>query len=219
MGGKIVPVEVIGVSRDAKFESLRSPVEPTAFLLYPPSYRFTVRAFAVRTVGDPVAMLATIRREISEVDKDLAMTDVKTENDLIDESLHQERLFSDFLTLFACFALLLAAIGLYGVTSYSMSRRTAEIGLRMALGAQRSRVVSLVLGQALRPVALGAAAGLAASLAATRWIESLLFNVKRSDPPTLAVVFLVLFAVTVAAAFAPAWRATRIDAMEALRCE
>jgi predicted permease len=217
--GSPYPVEVIGVARDAKFESLRSPTEPTVFVLFPSSYPATGRSFAVRTAGDPLTMVESIRGAISAIDRDLVMMNVKTETGLIDESLHQERLFTNLLTLSGCFALLLAAIGLYGVTAYSMARRTAEIGLRMALGAGRGRVLWLIVGQALRPVAAGTLAGFAVSLAATRWIESLLFGVRRFDPLTMGAVFSALVAVALAAAFVPAWRATHIDPMEALRYE
>jgi predicted permease len=212
-------VEVVGVVRDAKFESMRKVVEPTVFVPFQTSYPFTGRAVAVRTTGDPLAMAGPLRRAISAMNSGVMMTDVKTQTGMIEESLHQERLFAALLTLFAGFALLLAAIGLHGVTAYSTARRTGEIGLRMALGAGRPQVLALVLRQVLRPVAAGAVVGFAASWVATRWIESMLFGVKRLDPLTLLTAFLILTAVALAAAFVPAWRAARIDPMTALRAE
>jgi ABC-type antimicrobial peptide transport system permease subunit len=173
----------------------------------------------VRTVGDPLAMAGPLRRAISAMNSGVMMTDVKTQTGMIEESLHQERLFAALLTLFAGFALLLAAIGLHGVTAYSTARRTGEIGLRMALGAGRGQIVALVLRQVLRPVAAGTVIGLVASWVGTRWIESMLFGVKRLDPLTLLTAFLILTAVALAAAFVPAWRAARIDPMTALRAE
>ena len=217
--GKTFDVEVVGVVRDAKFESMRNVIEPTVFVPFQSLYPFASRAFAVRTVGDPLAMAGPLRRAISAMNSGVMMTDVKTQTGMIEESLHQERLFAALLTLFAGFALLLAAIGLHGVTAYSTARRTGEIGLRMALGAGRGQIVTLVLRQVLRPVAAGTVVGLVASWVGTRWIESMLFGVKRLDPLTLLTAFLILTAVALAAAFAPAWRAARIDPMTALRAE
>jgi len=218
-GGKVIEVEVVGVAGDAKFNNLRRAIEPTVFVPFDHSYQFTQRAFAVRTVGDPLALVGPVRRAISVINPDVAMTDVKTQTRLIDESLHQERLFATLLTRFAGFALLLAAIGLHGVTAYSTARRTGEIGLRMALGAGRSQVLALVLRQVLRPVAAGTVVGFVASWTATRWVESLLFGVKRLDVVSFAGAFLLLAAVALAAAFVPAWRAARTDPMTALRAE
>jgi predicted permease len=217
--GRTFDVEVVGVVRDAKFESMRSVIEPTVFVPFQSAYPFTRRAFAVRTTGDPRAMAGPVRRAIWAMNSDAMMTDVKTQTDMIEESFHQERLFAALLTLFGGFALLLAAIGLHGVTAYSTARRTGEIGLRMALGAGRPQVLALVLRQVLRPVAAGAVVGFAASWVATRWIESMLFGVKRLDLPTFVGALSLLVAVALAAAFVPAWRAARIDPMTALRAE
>lgn len=219
-GGGTFQVEVVGVAGDAKYDSLRKGIEPTVFIPYRQDLSlFTRRAFAVRTSVDPPTMIGPIRQVISVIDRDLVMMDVKTQARLVEESLHQERLFATLLTSFGCFALLLAAVGLHGVTAYSTARRTAEIGLRMALGAERNQMLGLILRQALRPVAIGAALGFAASWAASRWIESLLFGVQRMDPPTFAVVFFLLIAVALAAAFVPASRAAHVDPMTALRAE
>jgi ABC-type antimicrobial peptide transport system permease subunit len=147
------------------------------------------------------------------------MTDTKTQRRLIEESLYQERLYALLLTLFGGFALVLAAIGLNGVTAYATARRTAEIGLRMALGARRSQILGLVLRQVLTSVALGMAADIWASWDASRWIASLLFGVQRVDPPSIALVLSLLAVVACGAAFLPAWRATRFDPMAALRAE
>jgi predicted permease len=216
---RVIPVQVIGIVRDAKFESLRKPMEPTVFFLYPPTYPFAGRAFAVRTAGDPLALVHAIRGAIAGINRDLVMMDVNTQVGLMQESLHRERLFATLLTVFGAFALLLAAIGLHGVTAYSTARRTAEIGLRMALGAARGSVIWLVLHQVLRPVVLGILAGLAATWIATQWIETLLFGVKRLDPLSMAAAFMLLIAVALAAAIVPAWRAARVDPVTALRAE
>jgi len=218
-GNPIIDVQVAGVARDAKFNDLRREIGPTVFVPFASSYRFLSRAFAVRTSGDPLTIAGPIRRVIAAINKDLPMTDVKTQTALIDESLHQERLFAALLTLFGGFALLLAAIGLHGVTAYTTARRTSEIGIRVALGAQKGQVLSLVLRQVLWPVAVGAIAGLLVSRFATRWIESFLFGVKRLDTATFLAACCVLILVALAAAFGPAWRAARLDPMKALRAE
>lgn len=218
--GETFQVEVVGVARDAKYDSLREAVEPTVFIPYPQDADVTTkRAFAVRTSGDPLAMAGPIRQAISAVRRDLVVMDMKTQVRLIEDSLHQERLFASLLTLFGFFALLLASIGLHGVTAYSTARRTAEIGLRAALGAGRRQLLGLMMRQMLQPVAVGAVAGLAASWVASRWIESMLFGVERLDPLTVVTVSLLLFAVAVAASFVPAWRAAKVDPMTALRAE
>jgi len=210
-------VEVVGVARDAKFNDLRREIGPTMFVPFPASYRFPMRAFAVRTSGDPLAAVGSIRRAIGAINKDLPMTDVKTQTALIDESLHQERLFAALLTLFGGFALLLAAIGLHGVTAHTTARRTAEIGIRVALGAQKGQVLTLILRQVLQPVAAGAILGLLLSRLVKRWIEAFLFGVKPLDPLTLAAAVVVLAAIALAAAFIPAWRAARANPVTALR--
>jgi predicted permease len=215
----LTPVEVIGVVRDAKFASLREPMQPTVFFLYPSTYPFTGRAFAVRTASDPLPLLGAIRGAIANINRDLVMLDVNTQIGLMQESLYRERLFATLLTAFGVFALLLAAIGLHGVTAYSTARRTAEIGLRMALGAGRANVIGLVVRQVLRPVIIGSVVGLIAASMATRWIESMLFGVNRLDPGSMAAAFTVLIGVAVTAALVPAWRAAKVDPVTALRAD
>jgi predicted permease len=218
-GGRIFEAEVVGVVRDSRYQSLRHAIEPTVFMPFQSSYGFTGRSFAVRTAGDPLALVGSIRQVVSAASQDLIMKDVKTQTGLIVESLHQERLFATLLTLFACFALLLGAIGLHGVAAYSSARRRGEFGLRVALGAARWQILRLVILQVLRPVAAGTLVGFAASWAATRWIESLLYGVKRFDPSVLGAVFLLLIAVALGAALLPAWRAAHLDPMQSLRAE
>ena len=219
-GKQTEQVQVIGVARDAKYDSLRKAPVPTAFTPYAQEHSvWTGRAFAVRTAGDPAAMAGAVRQSVLRVNRDLVMTDIKTERRLIEESLYQERLYAALLTLFGVFALVLAAIGLNGVTAYSTARRTAEIGLRVALGARRGQILLLVMRRILTSVAVGMTAGVMASWAGSRWIASLLFGVQRVDPGSLALVLLLLAAVGCGAAFLPAWRAARADPMAALRAE
>jgi len=162
---------------------------------------------------------AAIRQEVRKIDKDLPVTDVANLPDLIEASVAQPRFRTFLLGLFAAMALVLAAIGIFGVISHSVSQRTREIGIRVALGAQSKDVLKQVLQEGARLAAVGLALGLAGSLAATRLIATLLFGVKPADPLTFAVVAVILTSVTLAASYIPARRATRVDPTVALRYE
>jgi predicted permease len=219
-GSRPSQVQVVGVVRDAKYDSLRKEPVPTVFVPWAQEHSvFTGRAFAIRTAGDPAAMTAAVRQAVVRVHSDLVMTDMRTQERLIEESLYQERLYALLLTLFGVFALVLAAIGLNGVTGYSTARRTAEFGLRMALGARRNQIVALVLRQVLVAVAAGMLIGVIATWAASQSLASLLFGVQRVDPLTILLALLLLAAVASGAAFIPAWRAASLDPMLALRAE
>jgi len=214
------PVQVAGVARDAKYDSLRTAPPPTVFVPYAQDHRLrTGMAFAARTAGDPAAMAGPVRQAIARVNRDLNMTDVKTQRRLIEDSLYEERLYAMLLTLFGLFALVLAAIGLNGVTAYATSRRTSEFGLRMALGARRGQILRLILGQVLAAVIFGMVVGVGAIWAASRWIAAMLFGVQRVDPVSIIFVLLLLAAVASSAALIPAWRAASVDPMGALRAE
>ncbi len=171
----------------------------------------------VGTSGDPAALVAAVRREVQTVDGAVRVPQPRTFSGHIDQSLVTERLLARLLGAFAVLALLLAAVGLYGVLGYSVARRTGEIGLRLALGATRRTVVSVVLRESAVLVAIGATAGVPASLLLSRVLESLLFDVTPSDPWILAGCVVCLFAVAMLAAAVPAWRASRVDPLEALR--
>jgi len=162
---------------------------------------------------------AAIRQEVRKIDKDLPVTDVANLPDLIEASVAQPRFRTFLLGLFAAMALVLAAIGIFGVISHSVSQRTREIGIRVALGAQSKDVLKQVLQEGARLAAVGLALGLAGSLAATRLIATLLFGVKPADPLTFVVVAVILASVTLAASYIPARRATRVDPTVALRYE
>jgi len=153
------------------------------------------------------------------VDKTLTLTDLNTIDELVDDSLIRDRLIATLSSVFGALALLLAFIGLYGVMSYAVARRTHEIGVRMALGAQHGNVIWLVLQEALVMVAIGIVIGLPAALGATRLVSSRLFGLSPNDPLTVAASALVLAAVAVLASFIPARRATKVDPMVALRYE
>ena len=174
---------------------------------------------ALRTSGDPLALAAAVRREVAELDPELPVTRLRTIQQILDSSLAPRRLSMWLLTVFALAALLLAALGVYGVMAYAVARRTREIGIRMALGAQWTDVLGMILGQGMKLVAAGVAIGLAASLALTRLMTTFLYDVKPTDPLTYAAVALLLISIALAANLAPARRAVSVDPAVALRHE
>jgi putative ABC transport system permease protein len=174
---------------------------------------------AVRTSGDPLALANAVRREVARLDPELPVTKLRTIQQILDNSLSPRRLSMWLLTVFALAALLLAALGIYGVMAYAVARRTHEIGIRMALGAQRVNVLGMIMGHGMKLAAAGLAIGLAGSLALTRLMTNLLYDVKPTDPLTYAAVALLLILIALAANFAPARRAVSVDPTVALRHE
>jgi len=173
----------------------------------------------IRTTGDPAALAVVVRSEVKAVSASLPTPVIRTMNQVIAETVTQPRFHSSLLGLFAALALLLAAVGLYGLLAYSVTQRTQEIGIRMALGAQTRNVLALVIGQGLKLALIGTGAGLAAALALTRLMRTLLYEVQPTDPLTFAVVSSLLLAVALFACWFPARRAARVQPMEALRYE
>ena len=207
--------EIVGVVGDAKYDDLRSPVAPTAYVPIKEGSAY----FAVRTAGDPAAAVPTLRKTIAELDNNLPLYDVRTQTERIDRLLMTERLMARLASLFGLLALALACIGLFGLLSYEVARRTREIGIRTALGAQKQDVVRLVVRQGLALVIVGALAGTAAAFGLTRYLESLLYGVGAGDPLTFVAVCTLLIVVAMVAAWLPARRAAKVDPMVALRYE
>jgi predicted permease len=209
---------VAGVVADVKFSSLETESPPTIYMPVFQIPRLRRDAiFIARTVADPASLAAALRREIAAVDTDLPVYDVRTMNQVTAESVAQRRLTMGLLVIFAAAALLLAALGLYGVLSYAVTQRTREIGVRMALGGRRLDVLRLVVWQGMKMAMIGALAGLIASFALTRLMKGLLFGVSASDPLTFIVVASLLTIVALAACWIPARRATKVDPIVALR--
>jgi predicted permease len=206
--------QIVGVVRDAKYNTLRREIHPT---IYTPARDAGV--FELRTAADPRAVIPAIREVLQHSGFDLPLFDIKTESQQIDELLFQERLIARLSSFFGLLALLLACIGLYGLLSYEVARRTHEIGIRMALGAQSGDVLRSVVGRGILLAVIGAGIGTAASLGVTRFLGSMLYGVKSSDPLTLVCVTALLLGVTLAACYIPARRATRVDPLVALRYE
>ena len=210
--------EVAGLVRDSKVNFIGEP--PTPFIYTPMLQTYAPAAvLSVRTAGDPAALIGSVRSNVQALDRQLPLANVTTLTDVFNQSLWPAKMGAALLSIFALLALVLAAIGIYGVTSYSVSQRTREIGLRMALGAQRSSVVSLVFRQALLLAAVGMAIGLVGSLMVTPVVVNLLFGVSATDPVTFAGVSALLLAVAAVACYLPAWRASKVDPLLALRYE
>ncbi|HVH70374.1 MAG TPA: FtsX-like permease family protein, partial [Candidatus Dormibacteraeota bacterium] len=207
--------EIIGVVRDTKYSDLRREISP---MMYVPQ---TIEGapFEVRTAGDPQALVPAIRRTVAQINPNLPLRDVTTESQQIDRLLFQERLVARLSGFFGLLALALACIGLYGLLAYEVARRTREIGIRSALGAERGDVLKLVLKQGLLLALVGAAAGIGVALGVTRYLKSMLYDVSAYDLITIAVVGALLVVVALAACFIPARRATNVDPMVALRYE
>ena len=216
-------VEIVGVVKDAKATGLREQTPRTfyvPFLQDPSSWRETT--FQVRTVADPLSLAAAVRSAVQSIDANLPIFRMRTLESQVDESLGQERLVATLASLFGVLALLLACAGLYGVLSYSVSRRTQEIGIRMALGAARRDVLRMVLRQGMVLAAIGIVVGLASAFVLTRYLESLstlLFGVKATDPLTFVVTVVVMTMVGLLACLLPARRATNVSPLVALRQE
>ena len=206
---------IVGVVSDAKYQDLRSPIEPT---MYVPSSGGNT-SFEVRTRMNPTAITPMIRSIVSQMDSNLPIFDVHTQTQLIDQLLFQERMIARLSGFFGALALVLACIGLYGLLSYEVARRTREIGIRMALGAQQGDVLRLVVGQGIILAMVGAAVGIGVAVGVTRYLKSMLFDVHANDPATIAGVVILLTLVALAACYIPARRATRVDPMVALRYE
>jgi predicted permease len=217
-GGQAVSCEIIGVVRDSKYLSLGEDPAPFIFLPYQQSYS-PVMTLLVRANGDPKNLTAAVRHEIQTLDANLPPFNVVTLSENIDISLFPARFGALLLGGFGVLALVLATVGIYGVMSYSVSKRTHEIGIRMALGAQANNVLRLVVGQGMLLALIGVAVGLAAALALTRVVKNLLYGVGATDLATFAAIALLLIAVALLACFLPARRATKVDPLVALRYE
>jgi predicted permease len=214
-GPKSPGYQIIGVAANTKYDSLRREISPT---MYRPMTGGGAH-FELRTAGAPTAVVPAVRDIVSHAGDNLPVFDVSTQTEHIDQLLSQERIMARLSSFFGLLALVLACIGLYGLLSYEVARRTREIGVRMALGAQRREVMRLVVRRGIFLALAGAALGVAAAFGLTRYLTSLLYGVRPLDPLTFTAVAILLLAVAVAACAIPARRAMRVDPMVALRYE
>lgn len=211
-------LEVVGVVGDMKFTSLETPADSTLYQPYQQA-AWSAMYLVVRATQDPLNLVASVRAAVWSLDKDLPVARVRTMDQLISESVAQPRFRTWLIGLFGCAALLLAAVGVYGVVSYSVTERTREIGVRLALGASAGDVLRLIIGQGLRLAGLGVAVGIVGAFWLTRLLANLLFAVKPHDPLTFTGAAALLSVVVLAACYLPARRATRVDPQVALRYE
>ncbi|HEX5604605.1 MAG TPA: FtsX-like permease family protein, partial [Pyrinomonadaceae bacterium] len=218
-------LEIIGIAKDAKYTSQRDEIPPTVYSSYRQERPQSGATFEVRTVGDPSATIASVRSVVREIEPNLPVMNVKSQVEQADETLRMERLFAKLLTLFALLAQQLAAIGLFGVLAYTVSQRTHEIGIRMALGADRGNVLRMIVKQGMILVLIGVVLGVVGAYILTKYLESwislskMLFGVKVTDPLTYGVIAVLLTFVALIACYIPARRATKVDPLVALRYE
>lgn len=219
-------IEIVGIAKDTKYDMQRREIRPMVYLPWRQGmdqmFRGTIE---LRTSKDPYSIVADVRRAVYDVDKNLPVSNIRTQEEQADKTLHAERLFARILGLFAAFTLLLTAIGLYGVLAYSVKRRTNEIGLRMALGADRAAVLKMIIRQGIVVTLIGLSLGSIISYVAEIYLEktiklsSMLYGVKVHDLSTYIVVACTMFIVALVACWFPARRATQIDPIRALRNE
>jgi len=216
--GDDVSQEVIGVVKGGTAQHIGEDTRPMAYQSLLQDYSSWIWLH-VRTADDPSGLLGAVRREVQALDRTMPLTRSVTISQLIGEELWGARMGAALLAVFGLLALILASVGIYGVVAFSVSRRTSEFGIRLALGARPSDVLRLVLGQTLTLVAAGALIGITGGLIVTRMVASLLYGVSAVDPATFIGAPLLFLLVALMASYLPARRATKIDPMIALRCE
>jgi putative ABC transport system permease protein len=216
--GKPPVREIVGVVGDMHLVSLKIPAKPQIYVPYP---QFAIQSLSIfmRTQVDPGSLTTALRRAVGEIDKEVPVYRPRLLADYRSQSIAQPRLNAMLVSLFALIALLLAAAGIFGVMSYSVTQRTQEIGIRLALGAQRCDVLRLIIGQGMRFVGIGVLVGLIGVFACSRLLQSLLFDVGTTDLRTMFIATVTLAATALCACYIPARRAMRVDPMQALRSE
>jgi putative ABC transport system permease protein len=218
-GAGPLTMEIVGLARNAKYSEVKNEIPPQFFTPYRQDERIGSLVFYVQTAGEPEPFMANIPKALAKLDPNLPVENLRTLPQQVRDNVFLDRFISVLATAFACLATLLAAVGLYGVLAYTVSQRTREIGLRMALGAAPARVRAMVLRQVGVMVIVGGVIGLAAAVGVGQLAQSLLFELKGSDPAVLAAAAATLALVALAAGFIPAHRASRVDPMSALRYE
>ena len=208
-------IEVVGVLHDVKYDSVRDSAPPTMYVPFLQNPR-DFGLFEVRTAGDPAAVVGSVREVVRQIDPDLPIMDVSTQLEQVEKRFAQEKVFAQAYSLFGALALVLASIGLFGLMSYSVARRTNEIGIRMALGAQRQDVLRMVMRESMVLVAVGIVLGLVTALIAARSIATLLFGLPPTDPMAITLAVALMAVVSAVAGYLPARRASHVDPMVAL---
>jgi ABC-type antimicrobial peptide transport system permease subunit len=212
-------MEVIGVVKDIKYTNLRDEIAPQAYVPYAAEKHPSSATIYMRTVADPKTLMALVRQKVHALDPNLPVYDIRTTDEQISLSLRNERLIASLSTLFGATATLLAVIGLYGVMAYTVTRKTREIGIRMALGAIQGNVIWMVMKEVLLLVAIGVLVGLPTAIGLSSLVRTQLYGLAPHDPVTLALATLGLLCVACCAGFIPALRASRVEPTKALRYE
>ena len=213
---------IVGIVGDVRHQGLDRDVEPEVYFTYQQAaqtFGNLPMTFAIQTAGDPMALVPEIRRSVLDLDSSLTVDNIRTMEDRLYSSIAGPRFYAVLLGVFAAIALVLASVGIYGVLAYSVSQRTREIGIRMALGAEKQNVLRLILSQGMVLTAIGIVAGLAGAFAVTRYLESMLFGLTALDPTTFVGVTALLIVTAATACYVPARRATKVDPIVALRYE
>jgi predicted permease len=218
-GSSAMEAEIVGVAATARYGGLKGATPPVIYLAYAqiPVTQVQQMTFALRTDGDPLGYVAAVRAIVRGADARVPVTNIKTLAADIDQTINQEIVFARLCSAFALLALVIACVGLYGTMAYTVARRTREIGIRVALGAPRGRVMWMVLREVCVLAALGLAIGLPVARGASRFIESFLFELTPNDPRAVAIAIAILLGAAFVAAYGPARRASRVDPMVALR--
>jgi ABC-type antimicrobial peptide transport system permease subunit len=209
------------VARNARYGALKGDFPPVVYIPFNQGLYADVEdmTFALRASGDPLQLSNIVREIVRQADPRVPVTDVKTETAQVDQTMNQEIVFARLCTVFAILALVIACVGLYGTMSYTVARRTGEIGTRMALGARRRNVIGMVLRQVIVMAMFGLGIGVPVAYASSHLVASFLYGIKPSDPLAVGVAMAILLLAAIAAGYAPARRASRIDPMVALRSE
>jgi predicted permease len=214
-----VPIQIVGIAADTKYADLRGDTPATFYLPYPQRLRLGRMVVEIHTAAEPHGILNQARATVASMDRDLPLIDVRTMTEQVQSTMSTERTFAQLTSGFGLLALVLASIGIYGITSYTVARRTAEVGIRMAMGAQTSQVLIMVLLEVLWMALAGITLGIGAALVLARFLTSVLYGLKPYDPMTLTTSAALLMTLAILAGLGPARRASRIDPIRALRHE
>ena len=213
-------MEIVGVSRNARYGGLKRDIPPVVYMPYDQGYpQPNQMLYALRTSGDPLRYVNSVRETVRQADARMPVSEIRSQVADIDQRINQEITFAELCSGFAILALVIACVGLYGTVSYNVARRTGEIGIRMALGAQRGAVVWMVLREVCAVAAVGLAISVPTALATSKLVESFLFGMKANDPLALTLAVAILLTAAILAGYVPARKASRIDPMMALRHE